>query len=434
MPRRSRYFGFSLWLLSALAQPLPAAADDTLYRALGGQQGIRQVVDAFLPLVLADARIKDNFADFDLEQLNQRLQQQFCELSGGPCRYTGQHRDKTMDGVGTVRDMTTVHQDLQISNAMFNALAEDLQIALQQHGVTNSASNRLLALLAPMQRQIVTARATPAMPDMGKLLATGGVSTVEGAAGGGIVPWALIGGYGTRDSWGANAHYTYLGTQDYQLASYGVIAGIADRLEISLADQQFKGSLAPLDQLDIRQQIVGVKVKLAGDIVYDQDSAMPQVAAGILYKRQQRLGGLGALGVSKVQQLGASDDHGYDYYLAATKLMLEHSLLLNATVRATRANQMGLLGFGGDQGNRMRWMPEFSVAYLPDRKLAIGAEYRRKPRNLGVDHEKAYYDAFVVWFPNKQLSLTLAYAVLGDITVFNPKRQRGAYLSVQAGF
>ncbi|WP_348693353.1 DUF3034 family protein [Duganella fentianensis] len=436
MRKAVRYYGLSLLLASVLAQsPFAiAATDDTLYRALGGQQGIRKVVDTFLPLVLADARIKDNFADFDLEQLNQRLQEQFCELSGGPCRYTGQHRDKTMDGVGTVRDMTTVHQDLQISNAMFNALAEDLQIALQQHGVANSASNRLLALLAPMQRQIVTARATPAMPDMGKLLATGGVSTVEGAAGGGIVPWALIGGYGTRDSWGANAHYTYLGTQDYQLASYGVAVGIADRLEISLADQQFKGSLAPLDQLDIRQQIVGVKVKLAGDIVYDQDSAMPQVAAGILYKRHQRLGGLGALGVSKVQQLGASDDHGYDYYLAATKLMLEHSLLLNATVRATRANQMGLLGFGGDQGNRMRLMPEFSVAYLPDRKLAIGAEYRRKPHNLGVDHEKAYYDAFVAWFPNKQLSLTLAYAVLGDITVFNPKRQRGAYLSVQAGF
>ncbi|MYN46230.1 DUF3034 family protein [Pseudoduganella sp. FT93W] len=317
---------------------------------------------------------------------------------------------------------------------MFNALAEDLLIALQQQGVAQGAAFRLVAKLAPMQRDIVTARAASATPDMGKLLATGGVIQVEGAGGGGIVPWALISGYGTRDSWGANAHYTYLSTQDYQLASYGVAVGIADRLEISLADQQFKGSLAPLDKLDIRQQIVGVKVKLAGDVVYDQDSAMPQLAAGILYKRHQRLDGLAALGVSKLPQLGARDDHGYDYYLAATRLMLEHSLLLNATLRATRANQMGLLGFGGDQGNRMRLMPEFSVAYLPDRKLAIGAEYRRKPHNLGIDHEKAYYDVFVAWFPGKNLSLTAAYAVLGDITTFNPKRQRGAYLSAQVGF
>lgn len=436
MPRP--YAAVSLLFASALALAQPqlpsAASDDALFRALGGQAGIKQVVETFLPLVLADARIKDNFADFDLEQLSLRLQEQFCELSGGPCRYTGKYRDKTMDGVGTVRDMVSVHQDLQISNAMFNALAEDLQLALQQHGVSNSAANRLVAKLAPMQREIVTARATPARPDMGKLLATGGVSQVEGAGGGGIVPWALISGYGSRDSWGANAHYTYLSTQDYQLASYGVALGIADRLELSLADQQFRGSLAPLERLDIRQQIVGVKLKLAGDIVYDQDSLMPQVAAGILYKRHQRLGGLDALGVSRVQQLGAKDDHGYDYYLAASKLMLEHSLLLNVTLRATRANQMGLLGFGGDQGERTRLMPEFSAAYLLDRRLALGAEYRRKPHNLGVDHEKAYYDAFVAWFPSKNVSLTAAYAVLGDITVFNPKRQRGAYLSLQLGF
>jgi truncated hemoglobin YjbI len=436
MSTLTRYSGLSLMLVAslALAQPEPIRADDGLYRELGGKDGIRKVVETFLPLVLADARIKENFADFDLEQLNLRLQEQFCELSGGPCRYTGKYRDKTMDGVGTVRDMTSVHQDLKISNAMFNALAEDLQIALQQHGVSNSAANRLVAKLAPMQREIVTVKAPTTTPDLGKLLATGGVSQVEGAGGGGIVPWALISGYGSRDSWGTNVHYTYLSTQDYRLTSYGVALGIADRLEISLAKQQFKGSLAPLDQLDIRQQILGLKLKVAGDVVYDQDSAMPQLAVGIQYKRHQHLGGLGALGVSKVQQLGAKDDHGYDYYVAATKLVLDQSLLLNATLRATRANQMGLLGFGGDQGDRVRLMPEFSAAYLLDRKLALGAEYRRKPHNLGVDKEKAYYDVFVAWFPSKHVSLTAAYAVLGDITIFNPKQQRGAYLSLQAGF
>jgi hypothetical protein len=63
-----------------------------------------------------------------------------------------------------------------------------------------------------------------------------------------------------------------------------------------------------------------------------------------------------------------------------------------------------------------------------------GVEYRMKPRNLGVDNEKAYYDAFIAWFPTKHVSVTAAYAVLGDITIFNPVRQRGAYLSVQMGF
>lgn len=273
-----------------------------------------------------------------------------------------------------------------------------------------------------------------AMPDMGKFLATGGVIQVEGAGGGGIVPWALISGYGTRDSWGANTHYTYLKTQDYKLTSYGVAIGVADRVEVSLANQQFKGSLAPLDRLDIEQDIVGVKVKVAGDAVYDQDRWLPQIAVGAMYKKNKGVGGLGALGVTNVTQLGARDDHGYDYYVAATKILFEQSLLLNATLRSTNANQMGLLGFGGDLRRGRRLMPEFSAAYLVTRKLAVGAEYRRKPHNLGVDEEKAYYDAFVAWFPTKHFSLTAAYAELGDITVFNPKRQHGLYLSAQAGF
>ena len=273
-----------------------------------------------------------------------------------------------------------------------------------------------------------------AMPDMGKFLATGGVSQVEGAGGGGIVPWALISGYGTRDSWGANAHYTYLKTQDYKLTSYGVALGIVDRVEISLASQEFKGSLAPLNQLAIKQDIVGLKVKVAGDAVYEQDSWLPQIAVGAMYKKNKGVGGLGALGVTNVTQLGARDDHGYDYYVAATKILFEQSLLLNATLRSTNANQMGLLGFGGDLRDSRRFMPEFSAAYLVTRELAVGAEYRRKPHNLTVDDEKAYYDAFVAWFPTKNFSVTAAYAELGDITIFNPKKQHGVYLSVQAGF
>jgi hypothetical protein len=271
-------------------------------------------------------------------------------------------------------------------------------------------------------------------PDMGKLTATGGVSQLEGAGGGGLTPWALITGYGTRDSWGANAHYTGVRTQDYTLDSYGVAVGVADRVEVSLARQSFKGHLAPLDHLRIEQDIVGIKVKLIGDAVYDQDLPLPQISVGLQHKRNKGIGGLGALGVTNVTQLGARDDSGTDYYIAATKLYLDSSLLLNGTVRATKANQMGLLGFGGDKGNSYEAMFEASAAYLFDRRFVAGVEYRMKPRNLGVDNEKDYYDVFAAWFPSKHVSVTAAYAVLGDITVFNPKRQRGAYLSVQTGF
>src|SRR5471030_813660 len=80
----------ALILLSgaALAAPVASAqtpyTDDTVYQGLGGKDGIKHIVDTFIPMVLADARIKDSFADFDMQQLAVRLGEQFCEFSGAP--------------------------------------------------------------------------------------------------------------------------------------------------------------------------------------------------------------------------------------------------------------------------------------------------------------------------------------------------------------
>jgi hemoglobin len=156
MTKFTRLLCCFLLCASSLTMAQTPYTDDSTYRGLGGKEGIKKIVDTFVPMLLADPRIKESFADFDMEQLNVRLQEQFCEFAGGPCKYSGKYRDKTMDGVGTVRDMTTVHQDLKITNAMFNALTEDLQIAMEQHQVPNSVANKLIAKLAPMQRAIVT--------------------------------------------------------------------------------------------------------------------------------------------------------------------------------------------------------------------------------------------------------------------------------------
>jgi hypothetical protein len=279
-----------------------------------------------------------------------------------------------------------------------------------------------------------SANVLAAAPDSGKLLATGGVSQVEGAGGGGLTPWALIAGYGTRDSYGGNFHATAVKTQDYSLQATGVTIGWADRFEASLATQEFKGHLAPLNQLRLRQNILGLKWRVAGDAVYDQDRAMPQLAVGLMFKQDESVKGLEGLGITNVRQLGAKHERGTDLYLSATKLLLKQSLLLNGTVRATKANQLGLLGFGGDLHDRYQLQAEMSAAWLITRQWVAGVEYRSKPRNLSVDNEKDYYDAFVAFFPGKHVSLTAAWVNLGDITVFNPKRQQGWYLSLQAGF
>ena len=271
-------------------------------------------------------------------------------------------------------------------------------------------------------------------PDQGKLLATGGGSQIEGTGGGGLTPWALITGYGSRDSYGANVHYTGIRTQDYAIDSAGVAIGLADRFEVSLASQTLRGSKAPLAQLAIRQDIVGIKLKLSGDAVVDQDRIAPQIAFGLQFKQNKGVRGLGALGITDVTQLGAKKNHGVDVYLSATKLLLDQSLLLNATLRATKANQLGLLGFGGDLHDRYQPMLETSIAYMINRHLFAGVEYRMKPHNLSVDKEKNVADVFMAYFPMHNFSMVAGWVSLGDITVFNPRSQSGWYLSLEGGF
>lgn len=263
----------------------------------------------------------------------------------------------------------------------------------------------------------------------GKLILTGGVSQVEGSAGGGLTPWAVIGGYGSEGQWGANAYYTRVNVDDYHLDSYGVLVGIHDRVELSIARQEFDtedvGAALGLGRgFSIRQDIVGLKVRIAGDAVLESDRAMPQIAVGLQHKRNNR----GAL----LTAIGAEDDSGTDVYVSATKLFLAQGVLLNGTVRFTKANQMGLLGFGGDKHDRYRPQFEVSAAYLVNRKLAIGAEYRSKPDNLGIAREDDWMDVFVAWAPSRNVSLTVAYVDLGNIVIKD--RQRGVYASLQVGF
>ena len=149
--------------------------------------------------------------------------------------------------------------------------------------------------------------------------------------------------------------------------------------------------------------------------------------------------------------VGAKRDNGVDYYVSATKLLLAQSLLLNGTLRATKANQLGLLGFGGSRNDSYEPELELSAAYLLDKKLAIGAEYRMKPHNLNsplnatlganaIDlKEDDAYDLFVAYAPTKNLSLTAAYVYLGNIATVAPVsanygKQSAIYLSAQVGF
>ena len=289
----------------------------------------------------------------------------------------------------------------------------------------------------PLQLAIALALAAAAAPTCaqetpntgGKLLLTAGVSQVEGAAGGGLTPWAVIGGYGTDGQFGGSAFLTRVDVGDYHLDTVGALVGLHDRVELSIARQRFDtekvgGLLGLGDGFTLQQDIVGIKVRVAGDAVLDSDRAMPQIAIGAQYKRNDQ----GAV----LDFIGAESDSGTDVYVSATKLMLAHGLLLNGTLRFTKANQIGILGFGGDRHDGYRPQLELSAAYLLTRTLAIGAEYRTKPDNLSIAGEDDWKDMFIAWAPNRRVSLTVAYVDLGNIVIRD--HQRGVYASLQVGF
>ena len=276
--------------------------------------------------------------------------------------------------------------------------------------------------------------------DEGKFLLTAGFSDLEGSGGGGLVPLAFITGYGSSDSWGANAHFLDIQLKDFQLRAFGAAVGVFDRVEVSYTRHEFNITGTALDGLGTAQDIVGVKVKLWGDAVYGQDSWIPQLAVGAEYHKNQGLtngDAVGLAGLVNPKQLGAASEHGTDYYIAATKVFLAQSLVVNAVLRATKANEFGLLGFGGNLKNTYSYKPEGTVAYLLTRRLALGSEIRTRPHNLAVDDETTAYDVFLAWAPTKNLSVVAAYlnlgGVLGPVTGVN-RHQDGPYLSVQAGF
>ncbi len=282
----------------------------------------------------------------------------------------------------------------------------------------------------------------------GKLLLTGGVTSVDGAAGGGISPWALVGTYAAEGEVGFTAGASHLQAQDYSLGTYGVAAAFNNRWEASLSQQDLDASVATgLNALGfavspgahIKVNTLGLKARLAGEAILDSDTWMPQLSAGVLFKETQ------AASIRPVLDFLGAKTEGAEVYVSAAKLLLKNSVLLNATLRYTNANQGGLLGFGskapGTDG--MTLQPEFSIGYLLSKNLVLGAEYRANPNNLEALGRAAglgsglasdnWQDVFVAWAPSKHVSLTLAWADLGRVlpALTNGKNQNGFYVAVQ---
>jgi hypothetical protein len=203
---------------------------------------------------------------------------------------------------------------------------------------------------------------------------------------------------------------------------------------------------------------------LFGDAVYAQDSFLPQVALGAQFKRNLdfdkgvTLPAVGATGIPAL--LGADRKDGTDIYLSATKLILGvpagKNLLLNLTVRATKANAFGLLGFGRrldpsdasgatlERDNDYELETEASAALFLSSEVAVGIEYRSQSNRLDnqpvlaslgapqLAKENSARDFFIAYVPNKSVAITVAHVDLGNLPF--QERSSGLYLSVQVSF
>ena len=121
----------------------PAAP--SLYKRLGGREGIAIVVGDFVGNMAADPRVNARFKDMkgpDVERLKSNLADQICDLTGGPCSYLG-------------RDMKTTHKGMRITEAEWNATVDNLGKALDKNKVGDKEKSELVGLLVPMKPDIV---------------------------------------------------------------------------------------------------------------------------------------------------------------------------------------------------------------------------------------------------------------------------------------
>ena len=255
-----------------------------------------------------------------------------------------------------------------------------------------------------------------------RILATSGLNSIEGIAGGGITPWAVISGYSSSDEWSATAHYSAVNLDDFKLDVQGASLSFDNRVEIAVAQQSL--DVLPLNS-SIKQQMYSVKAHLYGDIIYGN---WPQVSAGLIYKENKD--------PIIPQLLGARKDTGTDYYVAASKLFLHgaggYNWLFNASARYSNANQNGLLGFGDINNDDREWLAEASFAVMPREDIAVGMEYRQQPNVLASVEEDSWKDFFIAWFVNKHLSISAAYVDLGSIAGLPD--QTGYYINFQGYF
>ena len=140
MLKRSSFAAAALALLLVLAAC--ATAPPSLYQRLGGRAAISAVVDDAIGNISVDPRINKYFLHANAPGLGNNLVDLICERTGGPCVYRG-------------LDMSASHEGMNISNAEFDALVEDLFKSLARFKVPEREQAEVKVTLERMRNAIV---------------------------------------------------------------------------------------------------------------------------------------------------------------------------------------------------------------------------------------------------------------------------------------
>ena len=119
------------------------ANDVGIFKEFGEKAGLIKIMDDFMVNLLKDPSTKPSFENADRQHIKEQLVEQICFILNGPCEYKG-------------AAMKPIHANLAINRENFNALVEQLQFAMDKNNVPFRAQNKLLAVLAPMHRDIIT--------------------------------------------------------------------------------------------------------------------------------------------------------------------------------------------------------------------------------------------------------------------------------------
>ncbi len=134
---------------AAAAGDSAPGAVDSLYARLGGEQGVAAIAGSLIDRVASDPNLGRSFKDTNLKRIKRLLAEQICDLSGGPCHYSGD-------------SMKEVHAGHHISQAEFYGMVDALRAILKERHVDLATRNELLRLLAPMKRDVVEPAQTAA--------------------------------------------------------------------------------------------------------------------------------------------------------------------------------------------------------------------------------------------------------------------------------